>query len=47
MEKMQLVPVWHYVDKTLTNLTFETLSMQVFGIVQTPVSFVLIGLSAR
>lgn len=42
---MQLVPVWHYVDKT--NLTFETLSMQVFGIVQTPLSFVLIGLSAR
>lgn len=44
---MWLFTVWHYVDKTLMNLTFEILSMQVFGIVQTCLSFVLFGLSAR
>lgn len=47
VEKMQLFPVWHYLDKTLMNLTFEILSMQVFGTVQTGLSFVLFGLSAR
>lgn len=44
---MQLFPIQHYVDKTLMNLTFEIFSMQVFGIVQTQLSFVLFGLSAR
>lgn len=44
---MELFPIWHYVDKTLKNMTSEILSMQVFGIVQTQLSFVLFGLSAR
>lgn len=44
---MQLFPIWHYVDNTLKNLTFEILSMQVFGTVQTQLSSILLGLSGK